>query len=288
MKRGVFILGMHRSGTSAATRLVNLLGVPTCIEEDLLPATADNPRGYWESASLTAFNDRLLTTLGCDWSCPIWLDTGWETAPTLDRFGDQARGLLPRVFPGDQWVWKDPRNCVTFAFWARYVDADPVAVLVYRNPLEVAASLGARDGFGKPHSLALWERYVRSSLAAIAGVPALVTAYADLLSNPLEWCGLVRQFLSDSGVTTSLLPEAAALEFVDTRLRRSLFAVEDLAADPDVSTPQLRLFDALENLRGAQESFSAPALPPETPLTEVLLAGRRRTSSRGVALRGAP
>ena len=41
--RGVFVLGMHRSGTSAAARLVNLLGVPTCVEEDLLRTTRGQP-----------------------------------------------------------------------------------------------------------------------------------------------------------------------------------------------------------------------------------------------------
>ena len=55
--QGVFVLGMHRSGTSAAARLVNFLGIPTCVDEDLLPTTEDNPKGFWESASLAALND---------------------------------------------------------------------------------------------------------------------------------------------------------------------------------------------------------------------------------------
>ena len=72
---GVFVLGMHRSGTSAATRLVNLLGLPTCIEDDMFPPSFDNPKRNWESMSLTAFNDRVLETLGCDWSCPVAVET---------------------------------------------------------------------------------------------------------------------------------------------------------------------------------------------------------------------
>ena len=69
-KRGVFVLGMHRSGTSAATRLINLLGIETCVASDLLPWARDNPRGHWESRSLNDFNDRILARLGCDWTLP--------------------------------------------------------------------------------------------------------------------------------------------------------------------------------------------------------------------------
>src|SRR5687768_10874208 len=110
MGLGVFVLGMHRSGTSAATRLVNLLGVPTCIDEDLSPTKADNPRGHWESESLTALNERLLDALGCDWSCPPRLEQGWENDSALEQLVAEAAVLFPTIFPTEQWVWKDPRN----------------------------------------------------------------------------------------------------------------------------------------------------------------------------------
>ena len=54
---GVFVLGMHRSGTSAVTRLISLLGLGTPPEEDLVQPTDENPKGFWESESLVAFND---------------------------------------------------------------------------------------------------------------------------------------------------------------------------------------------------------------------------------------
>ena len=92
---GVFVLGMHRSGTSVATRLINLLGVPAPIEEDLLPPDRGNPTGYWESSSLVAYNDRLLEVLGSEMTCPEAFGPGWERDPRpidLDA--------PPRVPPG--------------------------------------------------------------------------------------------------------------------------------------------------------------------------------------------
>jgi len=53
-------------------------------------------------------------------------------------------------------VWKDPRNCLTFALWVGVLEVDPVVLLVYRNPLEIAASLRVRSGEAKVYALALW------------------------------------------------------------------------------------------------------------------------------------
>lgn len=280
MKAGVFVLGMHRSGTSAATRLVNLLGVPTCIAEDLMPASTENPTGYWESVALTDANDRLLARLGCDWTCPVALADGWELDTELDDLRNEALELFPRVVPSTQWVWKDPRNCITFPFWTRCVDARPVAVLLYRNPLEVAASLCRRVDFGTAYSLALWERYLRLCIAALTDVPTLVTDYADLMADPVAWCSLVSDFLNASGVVTGPIPPETVLGFVDGRLRHARFPKEALADDPAVSEEQARLLDALDEMRGPHVSLRPPALPKETRSTEALLAERRYAYSR--------
>ncbi len=280
MSRGVFVLGMHRSGTSAATRLVNLLGVPTCVEDDLLPATEDNPRGYWESKTLSAFNDRIFAALGADWSCPPTFMPGWETRPELEELRSEAAELFARVCPAEQWVWKDPRNCMTFAFWQSCLDVEPAVVLLHRNPLEIAASLHTRDDLGSIYSLALWERYLRTCLAAISGLPTLLTTYDDIVAEPLAWCERVGEFLHAAGVATTPVPEDEALGFIGEELRHSSFTAEDFADDPMTSTAQRELFNALEGLAGSHASLSVPDLGAETLTTEALLAERRRIHPR--------
>ncbi len=96
---GVFVLGMHRSGTSAVTRLISLLGLSLPPEEDLVQATAKNPKGYWESESLVAFNERLLGTLDCDIGCPVLLTPGWEHDPRLDALRHEAPQVVRRHLP---------------------------------------------------------------------------------------------------------------------------------------------------------------------------------------------
>ena len=61
---GVFVLGMHRSGTSALARIVNLVGVPLGSDgDDDFSPDDSNPSGYWESRQLAFFQDRLLESV---------------------------------------------------------------------------------------------------------------------------------------------------------------------------------------------------------------------------------
>jgi hypothetical protein len=274
---GVFVLGMHRSGTSAVTRLISLLGLHTPPEDDLVQPTSKNPKGYWESESLVAFNERLLRAVDCDIGCPAVLSRGWEDDPRLSPLREEAPGVVRAIFPAVPWVWKDPRHCLAFAFWRSALTIDPVVVLVNRNPLEITASaLRVRRDQGEVYALALWERYLRQALAQIAGLPVLVTSYADVLSAPLEWSERARAFLSDAGVAARAPREPDVLAFVDTELRHAAFLREDFLGHGDVSDGQRALFETLERLEGRHDAFAVPVLPDETPTTEALFAERRR------------
>jgi hypothetical protein len=55
---GTFVLGMHRSGTSVVTRVLNLLGLSTCSDADLFPVRVGNAAGHWESLTVMVLNDR--------------------------------------------------------------------------------------------------------------------------------------------------------------------------------------------------------------------------------------
>jgi hypothetical protein len=274
---GVVVLGMHRSGTSAATRLISMLGPRLPREDNLVPPSEKNRKGYWESMTLVALNERLLAALGSDMRCPALLEPGWEHDRRLAAVRGEAGSAFRATFSAAPWVWKDPRNCLTFAFWWTVLDSRPVVVLVNRNPLEIVAStLRAGRADGKIYLLALWERYLRQALDQIGGVPVLVTRYDTLLADPLGWCETARVFLAMARLPVAA-PNALEVEaFVDRGLRHAASAREDFLADGDVSAQQRELFLALERAEGSQASFVRPDLPPETPSTEPLLAERRR------------
>jgi hypothetical protein len=274
--RGVYIVGMHRSGTSAVTRTVNLMGVPLGDLRDLIdPVPESNPTGHWESATLAGMNDHILTTLGGAWSAPPVLFAGWERGAVVAELRRDARRLFAETYASRQWVWKDPRLCLTLPFWRSCVPARAVVLLVTRHPLEVAHSLEVRNGFPVRYSLALWERYMRVALDGVAGLPVLVTAYDDLLRDAIDWCGQVSHYLSGHGFRVGK-PDAGQLaSFLNPGLRHTALGVEALTEHSDVTDSQCQLFQTLCMLAGTHEPMPRPDLPPEGPSTEALLSSHR-------------
>jgi hypothetical protein len=228
-----------------------------------------------------AVNDQLLALLGCDCWCPPLLPSGWERDERLRAFQEHAGSAFRAVFRTPQWVWKDPRTVITYPFWAEVVGARPVVVMVYRNPLEVSCSLAAAmadsETLPRRHRLALWERYVRTTVASVVGLPVLITNYEDLLEDSATWCEGMRSFLASHGVMLDDGYSLAAISaFLERKLRHNHFTSLDLQSDPDISDAQARLFATLEESRGIHPCFELPELPPETSWTEPLLAERRR------------
>jgi len=268
---GVLVLGMHRSGTSALTRVLNLLGLDAG-RDVLMGASESNPTGHWEVERLTSFNDRLLDELGGRWSAPPPVDA----VPLADGpWGEEAAALHAEAFAGTAWVWKDPRVCLLLPFW-RAVLANagerPAEVVALRDPTEIAGSLAARDGMALAYGLALWERYTRSLLDSLAGERACFVHYERLLAEPES---TARELVAFCGDELSDEPErlAAVSDYLDGGHRHQT------PVGHDVLTPaQLELDEALLELSGSVESFATPSLPPETPNLQLAFDEAKRLS----------
>jgi hypothetical protein len=271
---GVIVVGMHRSGTSATTRVLNLLGLPTGERSDLWLELPGNPTGYWESSSLTRFNERLLNRFGSTWWSPLEVAAadGLTGIPELRAEGEQ---LFRRLHSSTTWVWKDPRVCLTLPFWRAVLQVPLFGVLVLRHPLEVAASLWERDGIGTEWALALWERYLRHALHHLAGLPVLVSDYTDLVAEPSGWAATARGFLAGQGVVLGEPPDLSIGAFVRPELRHTVYSEQDLAHHSAVSAEQLSVYRLLRAQLGAHDRFTPPHLPAESSGTASLLDGVR-------------
>jgi len=263
---GVVILGMHRSGTSLVTRLVSLLGLAVCRDDDLLVGRKGNPRGHWESMSLLALNSRLLDELGGTWFCPPLLGSQ-ELSRMLDRHAADALARLQGAHPERPWVWKDPRTCVLLAFWSAVLEQRAAYVLVVRHPLEVCDSLARRNGCTELLGLALWERYTRQAMLGAAGRPMMVCTYDEVLADPLAWCERLVAFLDELGSPAGAVDQSVAEAFAMDGLRHSRQSWTELRPGPLISAEQAALAEAA-SVSTTQTSYVPPALPPETPQTE--------------------
>ncbi len=73
------VLGMHRSGTSMLTRLINLAGAYVGPEHLLLAPHEENPKGFWERRDTIMVNEAILQLHGCAW----YSAAGWGDATTV-------------------------------------------------------------------------------------------------------------------------------------------------------------------------------------------------------------
>jgi hypothetical protein len=272
--RPVVVLGMHRSGTSAVTRIINLLGPRICRDDDLLSGP-DNPTGHWESASLMAFNDRLLNIFGGTFAAPPLLQEGWEEEGQIAALYEEGRSVFASVHSERTWVWKDPRTCLTLPFWRKVLTEKPVIVYVHREPLEVALSLSRRDGIGKAHCIALWERYSRSALHSSYGLPFLMVRFDELMADTLKAVESIRTNLSALGVVVNK-NVAEAVAFVSGDLALNQLRGRSLIDDPDSTGVQHALLEMLSSLPGMSLSFPAYDLGPESASTTELLSAIRQ------------
>ena len=227
----VLVLGMHRSGTSTVTGLLVRLGAQG--PASLTPGGSANPEGYWESAVLHEFHERLLRAAGTRWDTYTRLNPDWFHSPAASELHDEGHRLFREEF-GDaaRCVLKDPRVCRFVPFWARIADAEGAtltAVLVIRHPLEVARSLNARDGFETNLSLLLWLRHVLDAELATRFIRRSVVRYEDVLEDWAEVAEGVARDLSFTWPARSAADDVEIARFVKPSLRHHRASSEDLS-----------------------------------------------------------
>lgn len=274
--RGVVVLGMHRSGTSAVTGLLHLASVPLPEQRHLVGRGKFNPKGFWEIQPLNIVNESLLRELGGDWSAPPRLDAGWTEQAAVRGMKDRARKVFSTVMPSGSWLWKDPRLCLTLPFWRGIAEA-PAIVMVLRNPLEIARSLEDRNQFPLALSLALWERYTAGMLAVAARSPVAVFDYQSVFPDPIGWVRTAREWLTGHGVSCGeIAPDSAITELIDPALRHGV-AARELSEEPGASPQQIALLERTLAVRGFHDSFVTPELPELTPSGVTLIEERAPT-----------
>ena len=274
---GVFVVGMHRSGTSAVAASLEAFGLDVGDPDRLMLADAGNPAGYYEQQEIGDLNDDLLETLGGGWDCPPPLVDGWELEPTMTTYHRSAASIVGTRLAKNRWLIKDPRITLVLPLWRRAVLDRCVAVLVVRDPMEVAWSLALRNAMPILTGLALWSEYNRAALAGLSGLPVHVCSYDDLIADPLATMTRVRTSLE----SWKELPEgrdvdddlAVAAARVRPELRRNTWP-RDNADALEVPGEIERLVKFMADLGGAHAVFE-PGRPPVSPWEQALLTERR-------------
>ncbi|MFN8392952.1 MAG: hypothetical protein U0136_21845 [Bdellovibrionota bacterium] len=263
----IIVLSMHRSGSSACTRLLNMMGAYIGPEGITTSPNQENPKGFWERRDLRRLDDDVLHALGADWDSV----SAFTTSSLLSlRDGDKALELDARfdeiLEDLDQhrpWVLKEPRLCLLLPLWLAALDF-PVAVIPYRNPLEVAKSLETRNQIPTDTGLALWEMYSSHILRLAEQIPHVFVSYRELVAHPVQTAQRLLTDLAELGVKGLRLPASAEItDFVDTSLYRERAELSGL--DRRLSPRQWSLWQTF-NEKGAPFPPDLEAIPNEVRL----------------------
>ena len=138
------LAGMHRSGTSMTASWINDAGIDM-VSRGVIGPDVGNELGHFEDASMAKLSARAIRRTVED-------SDGWR----LDRPDRRVR-MTPREHvaarrlvqarDGTQapWGWKDPRATVCLGSWRRVIGRRLRVLAVWREPVEVVASLTRRS-----------------------------------------------------------------------------------------------------------------------------------------------
>ena len=248
----ILVLGMHRGGTSAITRLLSLLGAVPPREPN--PPAEDNPDGYWEPAAVVQVNDALLRASGSSWLAPWPLDLGRQEAAGRAALVTQAGLAVAHNF-GDArcYALKDPRICRMVPLYRdllRAAGAEPRVVLVLRDPQDVALSLEARNQLSPGYAGLLWAQHMLEAERDTRDLPRLMVSYDAAMRDWQAAARRLHRLIED-------VAPPADWALVSTALRPELrhhAGTRSAGFDPDIAALLSDLFEALMALAALDDA----------------------------------
>lgn len=198
--KGIVVIGMHRSGTSALSGELARLGV--FMGEKLIKSKAGvNDKGFWENHRLLRINEKLLERLVSSWDNPVA-----TSEHCLSLLSDRASLQIGEEFIQNEyagyglWGMKEPRVSILLPYWKKVfeqIGVKPFYLFMLRNPAEVVGSLIKRDVMSQQKGLMLWLNYNFSCYWETLKENVLLIDFADLTLTPecitdqiAKFCGI--------------------------------------------------------------------------------------------------
>ena len=146
----LLVLGMHRSGTSCLTGILQKSGVEL---GQVYTKAPYNKKGNRENAQVMALNEAVLKENAIAWDNPGPV-TSWTDTQSRER--ESILKMISKNNP-EFFGFKDPRVVLTIPFWLQSVN--PIFIATYRHPIKVARSLYARNRMPLTEGIELWYQY---------------------------------------------------------------------------------------------------------------------------------
>ena len=196
----LIITGMHRSGTSLTTSLLQSAGM--YIGDRLMDRGNGNAKGHFEDLDFVDLHRQCLTEQRIN-------REGWTTqnnfAFTLESL-IQAKKLIETKNNQTIWGWKDPRTTLFLDAWQNLIP-EAKFIFVYRSPWDVVDSLFRRGDliFKQDPAIAIqtWISYNQTILnfCQQTKCPWILLKIEDVINHPQSTIKLINLRL-DLNLTT--------------------------------------------------------------------------------------
>lgn len=198
MTHVIFILGMHRSGTSMMAGILEkvsvFLGERDELCNDYNNSTDDNIFGYKENVQFQEINNQILSIFGSSWDKPKELEKDWlEQLPVILKIPTAMSFLNKLIKQASKKNYhtvalKDPRASLIFPFWEKVIQnlALPFSVIwCVRNPIDVAKSVSLRKFHTRSFEdgINLWKTYNQEIYKIYRNTDFLISFYEDWFGN---------------------------------------------------------------------------------------------------------
>lgn len=250
-KQAILVAGMHRSGTSALTRVFSLLGAD--LPKRLAPALPNNNEtGFWESVDLMVEHDALLASAGSFWSDWTEFNPDWYASAEGLKYKQIIKKWVQEDFAESAlFVIKDPRICRFLPFWLDLLNdlaIKPFMIIPVRNPLEVAQSLKKRDGFPLVKGGLLWLRHVLDAVYYAQGYPLAFLSYEQLMQ---DWQGFVKSMQAQIDFAfprQSILSKLEIESYLQADQKHNSVSLDQLKQSAEFSAPIVQAYEYLLQL----------------------------------------
>jgi hypothetical protein len=230
-RHAVLVIGMHRSGTSAFTRVLSLCGAR--LPESLMPAGERNPRGYFESQRIYQLHEEMLAEAGSAWDDLAPFPAAWFDSPLAPGWIERMADAVRAEFGDSRLVTlKDPRIARLIPFWLRVLERagyQASFVIPVRSPIDVAASLARAEGMPPAKAMLLWLGHLLAAERDTRTHRRSFVSYDGLIE---DWRRVVARISEDLAITFPRATPRAAAEiddFLATELRHHASAPTDVA-----------------------------------------------------------
>jgi hypothetical protein len=269
----LLVLGMHRSGTSALTGLLHLVGID--LGRHLMKPGKGNTTGFWEYKPLVDLQIALLSGIGSTDDDYLPLPEGWEKRPAALAFQHEIQETVWKEFAGKKiWAFKDPRTCRLVPMWNNMLAdmrVEPRFILLVRDPVEVAASWRVGDG----------QRFIKTSLMTLThmlqmerhtrGRKRVVVTCNQVMGEPKPTLGRIGAALGVQWPHSLESASARISEFINPSLRhhavadptKSEQALVEGGVDPQIARWTVAVYEAIASAAesGDTEAALAKAQP---------------------------